>query len=613
MILQRLMFPDYETCSDFEMYFRTDGADAPAAAGERRPGPAEGRHAYGEGEAHVIHVPRWCRLDGSTFFNGFSIGKWRANTRIDNLRLTLTLSGAFQARLVHWTMIRGRCEVAVVAEKLCRAPERTAFALNFPPALADRGVYGWELYAVGEDNAFYGGQYETDVDEEALNPVDIAMDICTFRREAYVQRNLNALNRDILNNPGSPLHGHLEVFIADNGRTLDAARLQSGAVHVFPNRNVGGAGGFARGMIEIMDAPRAFTHVLVMDDDVLFSEDTLLRAYNMLRLLKPECGEKSIAGALMRLDARHTQYENGATWSGRYPQSLKSGLDLRDIMSVLKNEFEETMDYAGWWFCCIPMTAIQRVGLPLPLFVHFDDVEYGLRTGRSFITLNGVCVWHESFDNRYSSSMEYYDMRNTLITSALHLPGFTGVQAAKLLLHMLVTRTTRYRYNSCELMLNGLDDFFAGADHVMGLDPEQTHARVLSMAYRFQPIEQLGVPFSLKQYEANLNEKKGRLKTIRIYLLNGLFLPGRGTGFSSYSEDWPGNYYRRDAVVIFDEIGHQGILVKRDRRATLRQLRRTFSGMLRLVKGYRAAAETYRRALPEMTSRAFWEAYLRQD
>ena len=35
--------------------------------------------------------------------------------------------------------------------------------------------------------------------------------------------------------------------------------------------------------------------------------------------------------------------------------------------------------YNGWWFFAFPLAAVDRVGLPLPLFIRGDDVEYGLR------------------------------------------------------------------------------------------------------------------------------------------------------------------------------------------------------------------------------------------
>ena len=62
------------------------------------------------------------------------------------------------------------------------------------------------------------------------------------------------------------------MFVVDNGRTLDAEGLSDDLITVIPNENVGGAGGFARGMIAALESDEDFTHVLLMDDR-LFRQD----------------------------------------------------------------------------------------------------------------------------------------------------------------------------------------------------------------------------------------------------------------------------------------------------------------------------------------------------
>ena len=37
------------------------------------------------------------------------------------------------------------------------------------------------------------------------------------------------------------------------------------------------------------------------------------------------------------------------------------------------------VDYNAWWMCLIPRAVAEDVGLPLPLFIKWDDAEYGLR------------------------------------------------------------------------------------------------------------------------------------------------------------------------------------------------------------------------------------------
>ena len=49
-----------------------------------------------------------------------------------------------------------------------------------------------------------------------------------------------------------------------------------------------------------------------------------------------------------------------------------------------------------------------------------DDVEYGVRNIKHLVLMNGICVWHEPFEHKYASSLEYYNVRNRLVNCALH-------------------------------------------------------------------------------------------------------------------------------------------------------------------------------------------------
>ena len=226
MVLQELLFPNLDTCPAFETYFHTD---------------ADKKHAYRDPEDGSIRVPRWCTLDGDSFFNGFSVGKWVKYTRLENLHLQLELAGEFRVQLIHWERLRDKCRRVVLSEHMCRSDGRQSFELAFPATLPVRGLCAFSLYAVGKGCAFYGGRYLTKMDPDELNDVDIALDICTFKREKDVARNLDALNREILQNPDCDLGGHLEVFISDNGQTLGKS-LATEKIHIYPNKNAGGAG-----------------------------------------------------------------------------------------------------------------------------------------------------------------------------------------------------------------------------------------------------------------------------------------------------------------------------------------------------------------------------------
>ncbi|MBQ8108792.1 MAG: glycosyltransferase [Clostridia bacterium] len=589
MVLQELLFPAPDLCGAPEMYFRSDGA-VPAR--------------------DTARLEKGASISADTFFNAFSVGKWRGYTRLDNLSLRLEVEGAARVALTHIHAAQDGAARSVLAERALNVPGGGTVELAFPGPLPEDGLLAFALTAEGEGAVLRGGSYCTKVNEAELNDVDIAIDICTYRREAYVEGNLALLNETFLNNPDSELRKHLEIYVSDNGQTLEAARLESDRVHIFKNRNTGGAGGFARGMLEIMDSPRRFSHVLLMDDDVLISADALLRTYRLLRLLRAEFAGKTIAGSLMRLDARHVQYESGAVWDGLEPRPRKENLDLRTLKNVLENEREERLDFNGWWYSCVPMAKIRPDNLPLPVFVHRDDVEFGLRTGSDILTLNGICVWHESFDNRYSSSMVYYETRNDLILNALHRPRFSGMDAVKLMARKLIVNVIRYRYHDCERVLKGVDDFCAGADFLMGADAEALNRQIMGNAYRFEPVEKLEIPFDERQYLDSLEKGKTRKVMLRVLFLNGLFLPAQGTNVVNAATCWPRTCYRKKALLNYDRTTDRGFVTRRSFAKSISMVLRMIGRALRLLRCYPAAAESYHVARGQMTSREFWTGYL---
>ena len=633
MIVQELLFPNYDTCACYEMYFRLEGAgiataDAPLDTMRREVVFYDEqflrranihydsrvlRRAYYDPRERAVHLASWQPMGFDTYFNSFSIGKWCKYTRLNSLKLRLELKGGFQVSLMHmFSMYTGPLE-NVFCEAICRADERTAFEFDIPCDKWDRGIVCFRLNTLeGEDNVFYGGGYVTDMDEADLNPVNIAVDICTYRRESFVEGNIDLLRRGIIENPDSPVHGHLEVFISDNGQTLDVNRLQSERVHVFPNKNVGGAGGFARGMIEILDRKqeRSFTHALVMDDDVLIHTDAIVRTYRLLQFIKPEHAGKTVAGAMLRLDNRSMQHECCGLWDGFGVKNYKTMLDLTDIDNILLNENEILPNYNAWWYSCIPMSKISNDNLPLPIFYRYDDVEFGLRSGSDIITMNGICLWHEPFEFKYSSASHYYEIRNMMIVNACHMPEFGIKQALEVLRYVVKVSVGRYRYTDCELAFRAIEDFCKGPEFLFTTDGEVLHHEIMDAAEKLQPLDQLSVIFDECEYlKSQQKEPKGK-KTLRFLTLNRNLWPRGGSSVVDATLNGVKDFAGKKQVLNYAVGNHRGFVSE----YSARRLISTVKGLIRterlLKKKHAEACEAYRQAAPILTSRDFWEGYL---
>ena len=406
--------------------------------------------------------------DFTTYFNALSVSKLRTYTSMRSAMLHLELKGAactvqqtMGDALAHESLLVEGTEVAVPAADEWQV-------VDIPLVITDAMVLvGFKIVTEGRV-AIRNSHYVLDVADD-FNEVELAVATTTFKKESFIINNIGLVRSHIIES-GDDIAKHFHMYVIDNGRTLDATALSGDRIEVIPNENVGGAGGFTRGMIAAMRQKPKATNVLLMDDDVAVSPESIKRTYNLLRILKPQYREAMISGAMLNYEVGEDQWEDtGFMTKIGNCAPCKPPLRLTQFEDIIFNEIHEmtkeiTPDnhYAAWWYCCIPMSQIERNGLPLPLFVRYDDVEYGIRCKSDFITMNGLCVWHMSFHIRYNAAVERYQTtRNGLIIQSA-----AGAAPDADLLHELrrnmELELKKFGYDNAELVLDAFEDFLKG-------------------------------------------------------------------------------------------------------------------------------------------------------
>ncbi|MGD9530836.1 MAG: glycosyltransferase, partial [Pseudonocardia sp.] len=128
------------------------------------------------------------------------------------------------------------------------------------------------------------------------------------------------------------------------------------------------------------------------------------------------------------------------------------------------------VDYNAWWMCLIPRAVAEELGLPLPLFIKWDDAEYGLRAraaGYRTATVPGIAIWHMSFLEKDDTSdwQAYFHYHNRFVAAALHGPEDPGA-----MLRDTFKRTLRHlllmEYSAVALQEMALRDFLAGPERL---------------------------------------------------------------------------------------------------------------------------------------------------
>ena len=463
-----------------------------------------------------------CLLQGSvdffTYFNACSLAKWKKYAGIKRVYLHLEFANeAINKEYACTIQFFGRSYLDSAASSLASGVRLTStmgktkengslvFDLLIPET--DYEVIGFALDVRGGvvlEKAYYYAR----VAEEQINPVKIALCTTTFLKEDYIIPNIELVKNEVLA-ADDVIAKNFHMFVIDNGRTLDAEALSDEGVTVLPNPNVGGSGGFARGMMEAMKHDENFTHVLLMDDDVSISTESLRRTFNLLSLATGKYKNAFINGAMLVAEEPNRQFEDVSyvVNSGAYA-SVKSNKYYMDQQQyIVRNEHidvEIPKAYGAWWFSCIPVSAIEQVGLPLPLFVRCDDVEYGMRAKPIYMTMNGICVWHDGFMGRSRASVDSYQyVRNFLIMIAM-----TDCSSQDLFM-LRMERALRLQlrvmsYDAADLILDGIADYLKGPDYFASLNGEEVIKRNAKKNEKLVPLDELAEPYRNVTYNKRL-------------------------------------------------------------------------------------------------------------
>lgn len=525
MLLYNLTFPKENVCSEQELYFRG-----------------------GSFEGNLLRLKSGEKVSFDTYFNSFSHSKYKKYTSVKIAEVRFSVRGKGVCRLKRFF---------ATGEEILTEKE---FSGNFSifadlDSVCDGGFLYPEIEAFGETEIYGGGYYS----DASSSPVKIGIAICTFMRENYVKRNVAAME-EYFEKGGKDRFG---LFIVDNGRTLPADLSRYATV--IPNENSGGSGGFTRGIKEVVGRGE-YTHFLLMDDDIVLDCEVLERTANLISCLKEEYRSACVGGGMLVAETPCRQHELGAFWTGVKLGSYMSGTDVRYREILFLNESSYRPDYNAWWYMCMPCDTVRKYGLPLPMFIKCDDVEYGLRAAEEIIVTNGIAVWHDSFDLKYSPEGEYYVKRNEFIVNLLY-PRRKGTFALWVkLLKSVAKQTVFQRYFAAELEFLAYEDVLKGPEFYFGLDGAEYHKKLRSLCPQFldekEIYERYGIKTDFEALRAAPLQKGKHLRQILTW--NGYFLPKflykKEAGFADMERCKAINCYARKKVVQYSFIKNKGFV-----------------------------------------------------
>jgi galactofuranosylgalactofuranosylrhamnosyl-N-acetylglucosaminyl-diphospho-decaprenol beta-1,5/1,6-galactofuranosyltransferase len=613
LCLQRLVFSQDPTRGP--LYFRYMGALPEAIY-------------VPEVDGASLRIPPHTRVSFYSLFNHFPEVYWRHWTHAGALAFQARLEGAGVLRLwrdpydldrimqTGWPS--GKDSMLLAAKRF----DGTDEVVEVPVPEAVGGWRSWGALHVeitsGDDwveltDAQWTCPQETCQAEK--RPVRLAVGFTTFNRPAEVLANSCLL----LEAEGS--HDFIErIFIIDQGtmRVRDHVGFaplidrHGSRIEIIEQGNFGGAGGFTRAIMEARRQGGA-SHMLLMDDDAELELEAVRRSVMFHAISRDAV---AVGGQMLNAYRPNELVESGGIYNR---QSIRI-----EPTAWRREEFNGTgitfVDYNAWWFFTFPLNVIDRTGLPLPVFIRGDDIEFGLRLKENrvqTVTLPGAAVWHEPFYTKVGGWTGYYDLRNLLILAMLH--GRAGRLAPSLMIVQWVFgRLVRFDYYSAWLFEQAACEFLAGPE-AMVADAPGTRQRITAAAKRFQGRQ------SPRSEEVHPRAPKcpaprstvGWAACISRFILRNLILPSPSAEAPPrYSLPADAHWWdiaRHDVIVLDDPNQTYLEVRRRDRNSFLGIGMAALRHAVRLFLGYPDIRKRYRDAAPHWSDEQFWWKYLQVD
>lgn len=566
-----------------------------------------------------------------TYFNAFPASYWRRWTIVESVALTVKVAGLGSTVTVYKSMARGhsqRVESVTVTES---GTVEVSFDLTLKP-FVDGGWYWYDVVAGDEAAVVESAEWTAEVPEDRVAHGTADICITTMNRPDFCAKLIGQLADD------EALRPYLDtVLVMEQGTQpvtgseffAPAAEALGEQLRVLEQGNLGGSGGYARGQLESLNKGSA-TYALMMDDDVICEPEGIIRAVTFGDLAKKPT---IVGGHMFNIYSRARMHSFGEIiqswrfwWQTRLDGYSDWDFASRNLRSSRWLHKRADVDFNGWFMCLIPREVIAEIGLSLPLFIKWDDSEYGLRAkeaGFPTVTFPGAAVWHVPWSDKNDGVdwQAYFHQRNRFIAALLHSPYERGGRMVRESLNHQIKHLASLQYSTAELRHKALEDVLAGPYALHGelgsklgeinaFRKQFTDAQLITDRDELPPVRRKKPP---KKGKSDI-EIPGRLSTL---IAAGLAPIRQLRPLRPMSKEFPEaeltamdsawfNLVKYDSVVVSMNDGTSVALYERDPAKYRDLMKRTLEMHTRLHREWPALAKQYREALGDITSPEEW-------
>ena len=213
----------------------------------------------------------------------------------------------------------------------------------------------------------------------------------------------------------------------------------------------------------------------MLDDDVKLDPECILRAVTFADLARRPTIVGGHMFSLYDRSVLHAFAETvapGKWWWGAAPNTKpRHDFGHRNLRNTPWLHRRADADYNGWWMCLIPTQVIAEIGLALPVFIKWDDAEYGVRArehGYPTVSMPGVAAWHVTWQDKTDALdwQAYYHHRNRIVAALLHSPYERGGRLVAESAERQLQNLLSMQYSTAALRLLAIEDVLSGPAHL---------------------------------------------------------------------------------------------------------------------------------------------------
>jgi galactofuranosylgalactofuranosylrhamnosyl-N-acetylglucosaminyl-diphospho-decaprenol beta-1,5/1,6-galactofuranosyltransferase len=571
-------------------------------------------------------VPAQAEVSFAAYFNAFPASYWRRWSTLRTLRLRLDVEGT--GRIDVYRSKADATQIHVHGQLIEGGRHELDIDLDLSP-FEDGGWYWFDVSTEDSELMVHSGGWHAP--EAAPGRAAVTIGMPTFNRPTDCVATLRAIGEDELVRSIVTA-----VVIPDQG--VNKVRDQDGfgcaqavlgdRLRIIDQANLGGSGGYARVMYEALENTDC-EQILYMDDDIVLEPDSILRAVAFSRFARRPM---LVGGQMLQSQARSRLHAWGEVVDRRRMRWNKApGTEYNHDFA--QHSLRETpwmhrrtdVDYNAWWMCLIPRAVAERIGLPLPLFIKWDDVEYGLRAraaGYPTATVPGIGIWHMSFADKDDATdwQAYFHLRNRLVGAALH---GTEARPTTLLTDSLkhaLKHALAMEYSTLALQEMAIRDFLAGPQALFDNLPSvlgEVRARCADFTDgQVVDSQELPLPAGDRMALQRMLKPPTNPVTISAILLKRLAHQLRPV--NTHAQQRPQLALSRqdarwfvlsalDGVTVSTADGRGVTYRKRDPQAFRSMLARSVALHRQLAAEFPALRKRYRAAAPQLTDRTSWK------